>query len=262
MATMTGRRAMMEMLKAERVEYIFGNPGTTESPIMDELEAHPELKYMLVMQEGVAMGMADAYARATGRPSFVNLHIETGLSNGMSLLHNAHEGGTPLVLTAGNLDIRELAQGRTDLAQMVRPFTKWTAEATHPGQVPSLMRRAFNEAKSPPTGPAFVGFSANALDDEAEMEISPSPDGYFSIAADARAIEDAARILATADRPIMLVNDKVAQSGGSPEAVRLAELIGARVYGSLDSEMSFPSSHPQYFGTVRLVVQHPSIEGF
>ena len=65
------------MLKAEGVEYIFGNPGTTETPIMDELENHGDLQYVLVMQEGVAMGMADAYARATKKPSFVNLHIET-----------------------------------------------------------------------------------------------------------------------------------------------------------------------------------------
>ena len=153
MTRMTGRRAMLEMLRAEGVEYIFGNPGTSESPIMHELESFPELKYVLVLQEGVAVGMADAYARATGRPAFVNLHIETGLANGISLLHNAYAGGTPLVLSAGNKDIRELAHGRTDLAEMVRPFTKWTAEVTHPDQVPFVMRRAFNEAKTPPTGP-------------------------------------------------------------------------------------------------------------
>ena len=109
MTRMTGRRAMLEMLRAEGVEYIFGNPGTSESPIMHELESFPELKYVLVLQEGVAVGMADAYARATGRPAFVNLHIETGLANGISLLHNAYAGGTPLVLSAGNKDIRELA---------------------------------------------------------------------------------------------------------------------------------------------------------
>ena len=77
---MTGSQALVETLLNEGVKYIFGNPGTSEVPIMDELESYPELKYILVMQEGVAMGMADAYARATGKPSFVNLHIETGLA--------------------------------------------------------------------------------------------------------------------------------------------------------------------------------------
>ena len=75
---MTGKHAVLEALRAEGVEYIFGNPGTSETPIMDALESHPDLKYVLTVQEGVAMGMADAYGRATGSPSFVNLHIETG----------------------------------------------------------------------------------------------------------------------------------------------------------------------------------------
>ena len=243
---------MMEMLKAEGVEYVFGNPGTSESAIMDELEAHPELDYKLVLQEGVAMGMADGYARASGKPSFINLHIETGLANGISLLHNAREGGTPLVLSAGNLDIRELARGRTDLAEMVRLFTKFTAEATHPEQIPTLMRRAFNEAKTPPTGPTFVAFSANSLDDEGEMDIFPSPRGYFRTAPDAQAVENAARILAGASNPVIVVGDRVAQSGASAEAVRVAELTGAPVYSASYSEMNFPSSHPQYLGGVKL----------
>ena len=252
MARMTGKRALMEMLKAEGVEYVFGNPGTSETAIMDELEAHPELEYKLVLQEGVAMGMADGYARATGNPAFINLHIETGLANGISLLHNAREGGTPLVLSAGNLDIREFARGRTDLAEMVRLFTKFTAEATHPEQIPSLMRRAFNEAKTPPTGPTFVGFSANSLDDEGEMDIYPSPTGYFRTAPDAQAVEDAARILAAAHNPAIVLGDRIAQSGASAEAVRVAELMGAPVYSASYSEMNFPSSHPQYLGGVRL----------
>ena len=137
MPKMTGKKALMEALIAEGTEYIFGNPGTSETAIMDEMESYPQIKYKLVMQEGVAMGMADAYARATLKPSFVNLHIETGLANGLSLLHNAKEGGTPMVLTAGNLDIRESARGRTKLTDMTDPFTKFSEEATHPEQIPS-----------------------------------------------------------------------------------------------------------------------------
>ena len=249
MVRITGKRAVFEMLKAEGVEYVFGNPGTTETPLMDELESHPEFKYVLALQEGTAMGMADGYARATGSPAFVNLHIETGLANGMSLLHNANQGGTPLVLSAGNLDVRALASGRTDLAELARPFTKFTAEATHPEQVPGLMRRAFNEAKTPPMGPAFVGFSANALDDEGEMDIYPSPRGLFRAAPDARAVEEAAALLASSDNPVMTVGDRVAQSGAAAEAVRVAELLGARVYASSYSEMNFPTTHPQYLGS-------------
>ncbi len=252
MTRMTGRRAMLEMLRAEGVEYIFGNPGTSESPIMHELESFPDLRYVLVLQEGVAMGMADAYARATGRPSFVNLHIETGLANGISLLHNAYAGGTPMVLSAGNRDIRELAHGRTDLAEMVRPFTKWTAEVTHPDQAPYIMRRAFNEAKTPPTGPTFVAFSANALDEEGDIEIAASPDGYVRSAPEPKGIERAADVLGAASKPVMIVGDGVGESGAVDDAVRVSEMLGAPVYASSFSCVNFPTGHPHFGGPIRL----------
>ena len=248
MPYMTGKTALMEMLTAEGVEYIFGNPGTSEGPILDALEGYPALKYILTTQEGAAMGMADAYARSTGKPSFVNLHIETGLANGISLLHNAKEGGTPMVVTSANKDVRKLAEGRTQLDEMTRLFTKWSAEATHPEQIPSVVRRAFTEAKTPPTGPVYVGFSANALDDEAEMDITPSAPGYYRVAPDARAVADAAAILARAENPTIIVGDRLAQSDGVAEAVAVAEALGARVFSSAYSEMNFPTRHPQYMG--------------
>ena len=250
MPLMTGKRALMEMLRAEGVEYIFGNPGTSEGPILDALEGYPDIRYMLVTQEGAAMGMADAYARYRGKPAFVNLHIETGLANGVSLLANAAEGGTPLVLTSANKDIRKLTEGRTDLVEMVRQFCKWSAEVTHPEQVAGVMRRAFNEAKTPPTGPVYVAFSANALDDEGEVEIAASPEGYHRIAPDERAVRDAARLLAGAYNPALLVGDRVAASDAAADAVRLAETLGAKVYATQFSQVNFPTSHPQFFGLI------------
>ncbi len=248
MPRMTGKRALMEMLRAEGVECIFGNPGTSEGPILDELENYPDIRYMLTTQEGAAMGMADAYARYRGEPAFVNLHIETGLANGISLLSNAAEGNTPLVLTSANKDIRKLAEGRTNLVEMVSQFCKWSAEVTHPEQVPSVMRRAFNEAKTPPAGPVYVAFSANALDDDADVEIVPSDKTYTRIAPDANAIDDAADILADAKNPALIVGDRVGQSNGTDSAVRLAETIGAKVYASYFSQVNFPTSHPQFLG--------------
>ena len=248
MSTMTGKRALMEMLRAEGVEYIFGNPGTSEGPILDELENYPDIRYMLTTQEGAAMGMADAYARYRGEPAFVNLHIETGLANGISLLANAAEGNTPLVLTSANKDIRKLAEGRTDLVEMVSQFCKWSAEVTHPEQVPSVMRRAFNEAKTPPMGPVYIAFSANALDDEADVEIVSSHKTFTRISPDSSAIDVAAGILAEAENPVLIVGDSVGQSGGSVAAVRLAEALGAKVYASFFSQVNFPTSHPQFLG--------------
>ena len=185
---LNGRETLMHMLRAEGVRYIFGNPGTSESPILHTLESFPELRYILVAQEGVAMGMADAYARSSGIPAFVNLHIETGLANGISLLQNARDGGTPMVITAGNKDSRELAHGRTNLSEMVQQFTKWSAEINHPAQIPYAVRRAFKEAKTPPTGPTFLSFSADSLDGQAEVEIIASGQNRFEIGPDPLAI--------------------------------------------------------------------------
>jgi benzoylformate decarboxylase len=210
MSVMAGKRTFMEMLRAEGVEYMFGNPGTSECAIMAALPDYPDIKCMLVTQEGAAMGMADGYACASGRPTLVNLHIETGLANGISLLHHAMDSGTPLVLIAGNKDIRKLAEGRTDLTEMVRQFTKWSAEITHPEQVPSVLRRAFHEAKAPPAGPTFVAFAANALEDMADVEIVPSSKTYFRVAPDPEAVQEAARWLAGAAMPIILVGDRLA----------------------------------------------------
>ena len=254
MPQMTGKQALMEMLRAEGVRYIFGNPGTSESAIMSSLSAYPDIKYVLVTQEGVAMGMADGYSSATGVPSLVNLHIETGLANGISLLHHAMDGGVPLVLTAGNKDIRKFNEGRSDLVEMVRQFTKWSGEVTHAEQMPGMVRRAFIEARTPPTGPTFVDFAANAMEDSAEMEIVPSSKGYFRLSPDPAAVQDAAKMLANSERPIMVVGDRLAQSGGVDAAVRLAESIGARVYAASLARMNFPSGHPQFMGRINPVL--------
>ncbi|PKB80995.1 MAG: hypothetical protein BZY88_07370 [SAR202 cluster bacterium Io17-Chloro-G9] len=254
MPVMTGKTAFMEMLRAEGVEYIFGNPGTSELPIMDSLAQYPEIRYVLAAQEGVAMGMADGYSCGTGRPSLVNLHIETGLANGISLLHHAMDGGVPLVLTAGNKDTRKLAEGRTDLPEMVAQFTKWSAEVTNPDQVAGAIRRAFNEAKTAPTGPVFLSFAFDALDASADVEIIPSPRQYHRVAPDPQSIEHAAMILAGAANPMMLVGDRLGASGGVSQAVELAERLGARVYATSYARMNFPTAHPQFMGRINPVL--------
>ena len=103
---MTGKQALLEMLKAEGVEYIFGNPGTSEGPIIDMLGDYPEFKYILTLQESVAVGMGEAYARATGKASFVSLHVDSGLANGIALILDAYNTGTPMVVTSANYDVR------------------------------------------------------------------------------------------------------------------------------------------------------------
>ncbi len=251
---MTGKQALLEMLKAEGVTYIFGNPGTSEGPIIDMLGDYPELKYILTLQESVAVGMGEAYARATGTASFVSLHVDSGLANGIALMLDAYNTGTPMVVTSANYDARKVNEIKTDLAELVRPVTKWAVELSHPDQIPSVMRRAFNEANSHPKGPVYVGFTSNALEGTAEMNIVPSSKIHDATRPNPDGINEAAALLAASKRPIMIVGDRVSDDDAIDPAIELAELLGLPVYQARGAEVSFPTTHPQYLGTHSLRV--------
>jgi benzoylformate decarboxylase len=250
--TMTGKQALLEMLKAEGVEYIFGNPGTSEAPFIGILHEYPELEYVMVVQEGVAIGMAEGYARASGEVGFVSLHIDNGSANGFSLMIDQYRTGSPVVITAGNKDIRHLAGGRSDLADMAAPFAKWSAEVSHPEQVPSVMRRAFQEAKTPPTGPVFIALSGNAMDDLADIAIEPSNAIHGEPRPESSAVESAAEALANAANPLMIVGDRVHASGATQAAASLADTIGARAFSHVGGQMPFPTDHPLWCGALSL----------
>ncbi len=251
---MTGKQALLEMLKAEGVDHIFGNPGTSEGPIIDLLGDYPEFRYILALQESVAVGMGEAYARATGRASFVSLHVDSGLANGIALLLDALNTGTPMVVTSANYDARKVNETMTDLADLVRPVTKWAVELTLPDQIPSVMRRAFNEANSHPKGPVYVGFTSNALEGMAEMNIAPSRPVHDDTRPSAAGIAEAAALLLGASRPMMLVGDRLSDDDAVNEAVELAELMGLPVYQARGAEVAFPTRHEQFLGPLSLRV--------
>ena len=255
MVKMLGKHALAQMLVAEGVGYIFGNPGTSETPFLDGLQDYPQLRYIQALQEGTAVGMADGYARATGKPAFANIHIAGGLANGISGLYNAFRGGTPLVLTAGNSDTRMLISEPVlsgDLVEMTKQYTKWSTEIRHASDIPVAIRRAFKEAKTPPSGPVFVSFPWDTMDEEIEFEATPSAEGYFRIRPDTAAVARATEILASAQNPVIVVGDRVAQSGAVDAVVQVAEQTGARVLATSYSEVNFPTGHPQWGGMLNL----------
>ena len=251
MAVMTGKEALVRMLLAQGVEYIFGNPGTSETPLMDALQEYPQVQYIQALQEGTAVGLADGYARATGRPAFANIHIAGGLANGISALYNAFRGGAPVVLSAGNSDTRMLLSEPTlsgDLVQMTAQYTKWSHELHHPEDIPGAVRRAFREAATPPTGPTFLSFPWDTMDREADLDIIGSGPGYYRLRPDRDALAEASRLLSQAENPIIVIGDRIAQSGGVAQMVQVAEQLGAPVYAAAFSEVNFPTGHPLWGG--------------
>jgi benzoylformate decarboxylase len=101
-----GAAVFLEVLRSEGARYVFGNPGTTELPLIDALIDAPDIRYILALQEASAVAMADGYAQAASRPGVLNLHTAGGLGHGLGNLLNAHVSGTPLVVTAGQQDSR------------------------------------------------------------------------------------------------------------------------------------------------------------
>lgn len=256
MPRLTGRHAMIEQLLAEGTTYVFGNPGTTEQAFMDAMQDYPDLKYILSLHEGVAIGVADGYARASGRPAFVQLHITPGLGNAMGMLYNSYRMHTPLVIYAGNHPQRGDSQEpilHGNPVRMAEPLTKWAVEAQDANEVAPLLRRAFKTAASPPRGPVFLSVPANVMDEASDSDIAASTPADSRVHADPGAIERAAEVLLEARTPIIVCGDGVAESGGQDELVQLAELIGAAVHSSFAAELPFPSEHPQYAGLLNVV---------
>lgn len=256
MPRLTGRYAMIEQLIAEGTKHVFGNPGTTEQAFMDALQDYPQIEYILALQEGVAAGIADGYARASGRPAFLQLHIMPGLGNAMGMLYNSYRTGTPLVIYAGQHPQRGASQEPIlagDLVRLAQPLTKWAAEAQDAHEIPVLLRRAFKTALEPPRGPVFLSIPANLMDEEADVEITAAAIVNTRVRPDAELAERSARILLEAASPVIICGDGVAISGGQAELVQLAEALGARVHTTFAAELPFPSQHPLYAGLLNVV---------
>jgi benzoylformate decarboxylase len=263
MPRQSARFAFIEQLLAEGVTHVFGNPGTTEQGFQDALQEYPQLQYILALQESVAVGAADGYARASGRPAFVQLHIMPGLGNAMGMLYNSYRMRTPLVVYAGQHPQRGNAQEPIlsgDLVRLAEPVTKWAVEAQDASEVPILLRRAFKTAMEPPRGPVFVSVPTNVMDEESDADIVPSAPADTRVHAGADAIERVAAALSEARAPVIICGDGVAVSGGQAELVQLAETIGARVHSSFAAELPFPSAHPLYAGLLN-VVSTPALKG-
>ena len=163
--------------------------------------------------------------------------------------------GTPMVVTSATYDARKINETKTDLAALVKPVTKWAVELYLPDQIPSVMRRAFNEANSHPKGPVYVGFTANALEGIAEMNIVPSTKIHSDVLPNPEGISKAVELLSQAKNPVLMVGDRVSDDVAVEEAIEVAELLGMAVFQSRGAEVSFPTSHPQYYGIHSLRAQ-------
>lgn len=248
----TGRNAFVELLSAEGVSRIFGNPGTTELPIMHALTDYPDMGYVLGLQESIVVAMADGFARASGELAACNVHVAPGLGNAIGALYTAHVSGTPMIVTAGQ---QEQGHGLTEpllyapLVPIAAPVTKWAVEVTRLEDMPRIMHRAAKIATTPPTGPVFISLPGDILNQSGALEIGRGTRVDAHGRPGEAALRDLAARLLAAKNPVILAGSEIVTSDAFDQAARLATVLGAPVYQeTVVSGAHFPSEHPCFLG--------------
>lgn len=247
----TGRQAILAQFVADGFRYMFGNPGTVEQGFLDALSEYPDLRYVLTLQESVAVMAADGYARATRKPALVQIHSTPGLGNSIGALYQAMRGHSPLVVIGGDAGIRYQSmdsQMAGDLVGMAKPVTKWATMVLDPSSLLRTLRRAVKIAATPPMGPVYICLPQDVLDAPCTEEVRPTSIPSTRSIPDPALIAEAASILAAAERPVFFIGDGIAFSDAQEELTRVAELVGAEVWEADAGEVNFDYSHPLYHG--------------
>lgn len=254
MPRISGRRAFVQLLADEGVTHLFGNPGTTELPIMEVVPEFAQLKFVLGLQEAVVLGMADGFGRTSHRLAAANVHVMPGLGNAMGALYNARFAGSPVILTAGQ---QEQGHGLLEpmlyepLVPVAQPLVKWAVEVTRAADLPRIVHRAAKIALTPPTGPVFLSLPGDVLDETLELDLGRPVRVLSSSRPNDETLDALAARLLHAQRPAILAGHELARHDAFAEAAQLAERLGAAVYGDpIPYTAPFPSEHPAYMGAL------------
>jgi benzoylformate decarboxylase len=255
-AVPTVREATFDLLRARGMTTMFGNPGSTELPMLKDFP--DDFRYVLGLQEAVAVGMADGFAQASGRPAHVNLHTAPGVGNAMGAIFNAQANKSPLLVTAGNQtrSLMTLQANLTnrDAIRMPHPLVKWSYEPPRAEDVPHAIARGIHLASLPPKGPVFLSvpmddWGAEVDEDAVRHQTSRTVDGR-AVASPARVRELASR-LASASNPVFVAGPDVDASGAWDVAIALAETQRLPVWATPATgggRIGFPEDHPAFQG--------------
>ena len=252
----TVREASFDLFRRHGMTTVFGNPGSTELPMLAEFP--DDFRYVLGLQEAVVVGMADGYAQASGKVTHVNLHTAPGVGNAMGAIFNAQANKAPLLLTAGQQVRAHVTMNANltnrDATRLVHPLVKWSYEPPRAEDVPQALAHAIHKAAMAPRGPAFVSVPMddwNAEVDEAETAHAFGRSVGARAGADPEAVRALAERIAAAESPVLVVGPDVDAAGAWDDAVALAELQRLPVFASPapgGGRIGFPEGHPLFQG--------------
>ena len=274
---MRARQVFLQTLIDHGVRGIFGNPGTTENPLLIGLADYPQLTYYVALHEGVAVCAAGAFAQATDTVAVANVHVAPGLGNAIGMMYGLMRSNSAVVVTAGQQDtrlrLREPLLGH-DLVALAAPVSKWAAEVRHPDEMAHIMQQAIEVATSHPRGPVFVALPNNVMESETRVGSTGNAPRAAACVGEIKAL---AKRLASAAAPLVIPGDDVAIYGANSELQGLVEATGAAVRTDfLAGRLAFSLRHPNWLGPlgastkainsalaehdVVLLVGHPRLE--
>ncbi len=249
----TGGQVLIDMLRVNGVEAIFGVPGESYLAALDALhDCSNTLKYYTTRQEGGAAFMAAAYSDATGKPGVCFVTRGPGVTNASIGVHTAQQGSTPLILLIGQIPRahrdKEAFQ-EVDYRRYLGHMVKWVAEIDDPARIPEYVNRAFRTALSGRPGPVALALPEDML---AELtDTADLPQVKLTPTAPAHAdLEQVAELLAKAERPLLLLGGTCWTKEGQAAAIRFAEDHGLPVAVGFRRQGLFPHDHPNFIGNL------------
>lgn len=247
---LTVREATYDLLRQLGLTTIFGNPGSTEEPFLQDFP--DDFTYILGLQEASVMAMADGYAQTTGRPALVNLHTFGGIGHAMGNLICAYYNKTPLIVTAGqqNREMLLLEPYLTNVhaVETPRPWVKWSYEPVRATDVPAAFMRGYATALQPPAGPIFLSLP---LDDFEKPALGSAAVRTLSerVGPDPARLQEFARQISEAKSPVLVLGAALDRADGWDAAQRLAEKLNVPVWTPPETERAaFSEEHPLFQG--------------
>lgn len=250
----TGRDAFLAIMRDEGVRKMFGNPGTTELPIMHALTSQEEIGYVLGLQESVVIAMADGYARASDELVSCNVHVAPGLGNAIGAIYTANRSNTPMIVTAGQ---QELGHGLNEpllyapLVPIAEPVVKWATEVSTIEELPIVLRRAAKIATTAPTGPVFISLPGDILNNEDAIDLGEVTRVDTKVRPTKSALEAFAKRVLEAKNPVIIAGTEIVTSDAFDAASAFADALGAPVWQqTVQHGAHFPSEHPLFMGSL------------